>query len=55
MLSLFDPTVGSGANIIAALSEITFNTADMAADANMPEFADSLWQMGAMVADRKES
>lgn len=48
----FDPTVGTGALAMAALAEITFNTADMAADANMPEFADSLWQVGAMVASK---
>lgn len=47
----FDPSVGTGALIRAAvLAEVSFNTADNAAERGNVELADAFWQIGAQIA-----
>jgi hypothetical protein len=47
----FDPTIGTGALIRAALlAEMSFNTADNAAEQGHDALADAFWQIGAQIS-----
>jgi hypothetical protein len=53
---LFDPRVGTGANLARMLAaEVSFNTADIAADSGDDALADAFWQMGASLSHPNSS